>query len=326
MVEAWQTQSGEAVSLQTTLERTRNNLHFIPHTSFSTNRRSRMPDPIRFAHPAEASIAALLDSHNVCWQYEPTTFPLVAAEDGTPLQSFTPDFYLPVYDVYIEMTTMRQSLVTRKNRKFRLLREIYPELNVRLLYRKDVELIVDRYGHGAASLVDTAGQIVASEESIRRNLAELAEDFSGCRKITLVALGSGSLPVTRLLANEIRVKQAANVIVASLAIAGQRGSRSSNDFGLSETIRSGNHVVLIADVIGTGLTVASAIEWLSARDVIVEQVVALADRTSARLVNLPPVRSMVNAPSAWLVGMGLGNCASLTRLTDLHQVAARSDR
>ncbi|MDQ2684190.1 MAG: hypothetical protein M3Y37_11775 [Chloroflexota bacterium] len=152
--------------------------------------------PARFAHPAEADIAALLDSWHIPWEYEPTTFPLLIGADGAPLQSITPDFYLPRHDVYIEMTTMRQSLVTRKNRKFRLLRERYPELNVCLLYRRDVELIVERYGRTRA-VAAAPGSILVSAESIRRRtddiVSAVATDLPN-RDITLVALGTGALP------------------------------------------------------------------------------------------------------------------------------------
>ena len=46
------------------------------------------------------------------------------------LQRFTPDFFLPEYDLYIEITTLNQKLVTKKNRKVRRLRERYPEITL----------------------------------------------------------------------------------------------------------------------------------------------------------------------------------------------------
>ena len=248
MVEAWQTQLSDAVSLQTTPDRTRNNLHHVPHSSSQYRRLTVHEDRVRFAHPAEASIATLLDSHNVCWQYEPTTFPLITAADGSPVQSFTPDFYLPDYDVYIEMTTMRQSLVTRKNRKFRLLREIYPELNVRLLYRKDVDLIVERYGLGSMTHVDTPGPIVAKADSIRRNVNDIAAELSGSSSLTFVALGSGALPITRLLAKAYGNVSGVNGDIVSLAVPRRRATRTTNEFGLSDTIKLDTRIVLVADV------------------------------------------------------------------------------
>ena len=42
------------------------------------------------------------------------------------VEMFTPDFYLIDLDVYVELTTLKQRLATKKNRKLRHLRGIYP--------------------------------------------------------------------------------------------------------------------------------------------------------------------------------------------------------
>jgi len=88
----------------------------------------------------------MLDFYKIRWQYEPTTFPLQWDARGRVLESFTPDFYLPEQDLYIELTTQKQGLVTKKNRKVRLLRQRYPEVNIRLFYRRDVERLRQKYG------------------------------------------------------------------------------------------------------------------------------------------------------------------------------------
>ncbi|MCX7682137.1 MAG: hypothetical protein N2508_09285 [Anaerolineae bacterium] len=101
--------------------------------------------PIVFSHPAEEAFARLLDFYGIPWQYEPVTFPLEWDEEGNVITAFTPDFYLVEDDLYIELTTMRQQLVTRKNRKLRLLRELYPEVKCKLIYRRDVEHLSAKY-------------------------------------------------------------------------------------------------------------------------------------------------------------------------------------
>lgn len=100
----------------------------------------------RFAHEVEAEFAALLGSYGVSWEYEPTTFVLDRDTDGNPILAVTPDFYLPEYDVYLELTTLRQQLVTKKNRKIRLLRERYPDISVKLLYKRDCARLASKYG------------------------------------------------------------------------------------------------------------------------------------------------------------------------------------
>ena len=87
----------------------------------------------------------MLDYYGVPWEYEPTTFVLERDPDGRVTSAFTPDFYLPDQDLYIEVTVMKQSLVTRKNRKLREVRRLYPEIRVKLFYRRDIERLAQRY-------------------------------------------------------------------------------------------------------------------------------------------------------------------------------------
>ena len=102
-------------------------------------------DPPRFAHAVEEECAKILDYYGVPWEYEPRTFVLAQDEDGRVSEAFTPDFYLPEQDLYLELTVMKQSLVTRKNRKLRKLKELYPNVNVKLFYRRDIERLAQRY-------------------------------------------------------------------------------------------------------------------------------------------------------------------------------------
>jgi hypothetical protein len=87
----------------------------------------------------------MLDFYGVPWDYEPRTFVLRSAADGRVTSAFTPDFYLPEQDLYVEVTVMRQSLVTRKNRKLREVRLLYPDVKVKLFYRRDIERLAQRY-------------------------------------------------------------------------------------------------------------------------------------------------------------------------------------
>jgi len=99
----------------------------------------------RFANRAELECAKILDFHGVPWDYEPRTFVLERDEEGKVVEAFSPDFYLPEQDLYIEITVMKQSLVTRKNRKLRKLRQQYPGVKVKLFYKRDVERLAQRY-------------------------------------------------------------------------------------------------------------------------------------------------------------------------------------
>jgi hypoxanthine phosphoribosyltransferase len=105
----------------------------------------------RFANDAELECAKLLDYYRVPWQYEPRTFVLEEDEDGTVIEAFKPDFYLPDQDLYVEVTVMKQSLVTRKNRKLRKLRARYPDVKVKLFYKRDIARLAERYKLDLAS-------------------------------------------------------------------------------------------------------------------------------------------------------------------------------
>jgi hypothetical protein len=99
-----------------------------------------------FVHPSEQVFANLLDFYRIAWEYEPKTFPIRWDSAGRVREAFTPDFYLPEFDLYVELTTMKQSLVTRKNRKIRLLRKTYPSVNIQVFYQKDFENLIFKYG------------------------------------------------------------------------------------------------------------------------------------------------------------------------------------
>jgi hypoxanthine phosphoribosyltransferase len=108
-------------------------------------------EPPRFANDVELECAKLLDYYRVPWHYEPRTFVLARTEEGKVVEAFTPDFYLPEQDLYLEVTAMKQSLVTRKNRKLRKLRELYPDVQIKLFYKRDIQRLAERYRLNLAS-------------------------------------------------------------------------------------------------------------------------------------------------------------------------------
>ncbi len=102
---------------------------------------------VAFGHPSEQIFANLLDFYRIEWEYEPRSFPLQWDKDGKITEAFTPDFYLPEIDLYVELTTMKQALVTKKNRKIKLLRAIYPHVNIQIFYQKDLQDLVFKHAH-----------------------------------------------------------------------------------------------------------------------------------------------------------------------------------
>ncbi len=122
----------------------------------------RNPQPAReaieFAHPSEQEFARLLDFYGIAWEYEPYTFPLRWDKDGRILEAFSPDFFLTDQDLYIELTTLRQKLIRIKRRKLKRLRNLYPDIQIKLWNRRDFEWMLKRYG-----MEDQADELVGKE-------------------------------------------------------------------------------------------------------------------------------------------------------------------
>lgn len=111
-----------------------------------------------FVHPAEESFARILDFYGINWQYEPRTFPLEWDPAGNVVEAFTPDFYLPQQDLYIELTTLRPKLSSHKNRKMRRMKELYPGVNIKLFKRREMRELMMKFG-----LVRESTQIQGTE-------------------------------------------------------------------------------------------------------------------------------------------------------------------
>jgi hypothetical protein len=135
-----------------------------------------------FAHGSETEMARILDFYEVRWEYEPRTFPILWNLDGDVVESFSPDFYLPDLDLFLEMTTLKQRLVRKKNRKLRRLRELYPDIRIKLFYARDFRAMMLKYGRLALadSMSGTLGQVMpdrgheADEETAAAEAADLA--------------------------------------------------------------------------------------------------------------------------------------------------------
>jgi len=155
--------------------------------------RTTDPGPA-FAHVSEAEFARILDYYEVRWEYEPHTFPILWNLAGDLLESFSPDFFLPELDLYVELTTLRQKLVRKKNRKLRRLRELYPELRIKLFYARDFRALMLKYGRLelADELSGTAGHVTPA----RSAAAMLAGPFGAERSAGAAEGGIGSPTAT----------------------------------------------------------------------------------------------------------------------------------
>ena len=137
---------------------------------------TRPADQITFAHNSECEFARLLDFYRVEWEYEPTAFPIEWDAAGQPTQHFRPDFYLPGFRLYIEITTLNQRLVTKKNRKVRRLRELYPDVRIKVLYQRDYLSLLAKYG------LEPPSQMVPPPTPVERGPSLVPEEPAGARQ------------------------------------------------------------------------------------------------------------------------------------------------
>ena len=128
------------------------------HSGSTTLTKTSKPDRPSFSHPTEENFAKILDFYGIQWEYEPRTFPLEWDEQGNVLEAFSPDFYLPQQDLYVELTTLRPQLASYKNRRMRKMKELYPNINIKLFKRREMRDLMVKFG-----LDDEADRISGTE-------------------------------------------------------------------------------------------------------------------------------------------------------------------
>jgi hypoxanthine phosphoribosyltransferase len=267
--------------------------------------------PHVFAHPAEAEFARLLDFYHIQWRYEPTSFP-IAWEGDRVTEMFTPDFYLPEQDLYIELTTMKQRLVTRKHRKIRRLHAVHPNVRVKLLYQRDYHQLLANYGYGAVEITslppEHIDRILFSPNELQARVRELGEqisrDYAG-QSLVLVGLLKGITFFLADLARAITRPLAIDYLsLSELQYGGVGGTTVRIERDLDFDIR-GKHVLLIEDIVNTGLTLDYVLKTLRTREPASLRVCVLFDKGERRLVPVSLDYTGFTIPNEFVVGYGL---------------------
>jgi hypoxanthine phosphoribosyltransferase len=262
---------------------------------------------VTFAHPSEEEFAQLLDFYHIERVYEPRSFPL-RWEDDRVTEMFTPDFYLPGLDLYVELTTLKQSLVTEKNRKLRRLRELYPEIKITLLYKKDFDRLLAKYGCGPLAQIRGRGvsRVLYSSAEIQRRVRELAEQISRDytdRRPIMVGVLRGVFCFMADLIRQITIP----LEVEFMAISYYSPEDSSvvkitKDMDLNV---AGRHVIMVEDIVDTGMTLNYMLSYLRARGLASLAVCTLLDKRVRRIVDVPLEYVGFEVPDEFVVGYGL---------------------
>lgn len=264
--------------------------------------------PAPFVHPAEAEFAAFLDFYRIRWEYEPKSFPL-RWRNGRIAEMFTPDFYLPQQDLFVELTTMKQSLVTRKHRKIRRFKSMYPNVNVTLVHRKAFHELLGRFGYGSIDINSLAAEdierILLSASEIKERVAELgqqiSEDYAG-ESLVLVGLLKGITFFLADLAREITRPLAIDYLSIANPNVAPDGIEIERTLDLD--IR-GKHVILVEDIVNTGLTMDFILRSLQVHQPASLEVCALLDKVDRRMVGVDVQYVGFEIPNEYVVGYGL---------------------
>ncbi|MCE2462383.1 MAG: hypoxanthine phosphoribosyltransferase [Dehalococcoidia bacterium] len=250
--------------------------------------------------------AHILDFYGVKWSYEPRSFPLRWDGDRI-LEMFTPDFYLPDLDLYVELTTLRQRLVTEKNRKLRQLRELYPDVNVKLLYKRDYHRLLAKYGYGplVQGDIQTIDRVLIDAEQVQKRVGELgrqiALDYAGTRPV-LVGVLKGVLCFMPDLMRQVSLPLSVEFMSISYFSGDGGGVKITKDLDGDIT---GQHVVMVEDIVDTGMTLNYLLNYLRTRNPASVRVCTLLDKRVRRLVDVPLDYVGLEIPDEFVVGYGL---------------------
>ena len=265
----------------------------------------KIQDP-QFAHPSEAEFAHILDFYAVEWEYEPTSFPI--EWDGDRVTGmFTPDFYLPQLDLYVELTTLKQSLVTKKNRKLRRLRELNPDINIRLLYRRDFHRLLAKFGFGplANSETPVIDRVLLGTSQITARTAELgreiSRDYRG-KKPVLVGVLRGVICFMADLMRQISVPMSVDFMSISHYGNGDSTVKITKDLDMELENR---HVLMVEDIVDTGMTLRYLLNYLRQKNPASLEVCTLLDKRARRLTDSTLKYVGFEIPDEFVVGYGL---------------------
>ncbi len=263
--------------------------------------------PAPFAHNAEYEFARILDFYGIEWQYEPRTFPL-RWERGHVTEAFTPDFFLTDLNLYVELTTLKSGLTTEKNRKMRLIKEMYPGTNIIMLKKHDYLRLLAKYGYGSLSPDEAPDidRVLIPTAKLQRRVAELgaqiSRDYAG-KEPVLVGVLRGVMCFIADLMREITVPTAVDFMAIS-SYEGNGASAVRIHKDLDENIK-GRDIILVEDIVDTGMTLNHVIDYLSTKRPASIKVCALLDKRARRIADVPVEYVGFEIPDEFVVGYGL---------------------
>jgi len=158
-------------------------------------------------------------------------------------------------------------------------------------------------------LLSDVAEVLLSEEQIAAKVAELGQristDYDG-REMTLVSVLKGSLPFMADLMRRITLPLRIDLMEVS-----SYGGTSTESSGLVRILKDlsapidGRDVLIVEDIIDTGLTLNYLIRYLKGKNPNSIKVCSLLDKPARRLVEIPIDYVGFEIPDAFVVGYGL---------------------
>ena len=262
---------------------------------------------LNFSHPSEEEFARLLDFYQVEWLYEPRSFPL-AYENNRITEMFTPDFYLPEINLYIELTTTRQSLITEKNHKVRSLKELYPDVNIRLLNKGDYLKLLAKFGYMPPdeNKMVGVGKYLFSKTQIQRRVKSLAKQISSDYRgsdLVLIGILKGMVCFMSDLMQNISIPLTIDFMAISTpSSTGDPSVKITKDLDIDI---KGKHVLMVEDIVDTGMTLNFVLNYLAGKNPASLKVCTLLDKRVRRLIDVPLYYVGFEIPDEFVVGYGL---------------------
>jgi hypoxanthine phosphoribosyltransferase len=220
---------------------------------------------------------------------------------------FTPDFYLPELDVYIELTTLKQNLLTEKNRKLRQVRQLYPEVKIKLITKNDFAKLLAKYGYGplGEAKVEGVDRVLYSHGQIQRRIRTLSRhisrDYAG-ERLVLIGILKGVVCFMADLMQNLSIPVTIDLMAISYYGGDGQVVKITRDL---DSIITGQHVLMVEDIVDTGMTLNYILGHLSAHNPASLRVCTLLDKKARRLVNVPLDYVGFEVPDEFVVGYGL---------------------
>jgi hypoxanthine phosphoribosyltransferase len=158
-------------------------------------------------------------------------------------------------------------------------------------------------------LNEDVAEVLLSEDQIRAKVTELGKrisaDYAG-RELTLVSVLKGSLPFMADLMRQIDLPLRIDLMEVS-----SYGGTATESSGLVRILKDlsapidGRDVLLVEDIIDTGLTLNYLLRYLRGKNPRSIKVCSLLDKPARRLVEIPIDYVGFEIPDAFVVGYGL---------------------